>query len=201
MRRKCDGNDLNLLRKQHEDASCVEPDLSYGGSDASVIVGVCPHYRPCSCGLEFDDVERSTVYPHYRIPTRSEKDAAVDRLMEAMLAPSLPGDGEGVQYEMVIPPEPLPEEQRGPLPELSTALLETDSSVDPADCPKAGCDGHGRKEYRLSAQGRIPYRCGDCGELWIDAEEQPRDFNKDIPIASDYWPGDRYVDLHDPSSG
>lgn len=31
---------------------------------------------PCDCGETFDDVERSVIFPHVRIPTREEKDAA-----------------------------------------------------------------------------------------------------------------------------
>jgi hypothetical protein len=46
MRRHCDGTDPNLLRP-----------------DDSNPVG----YRPCDCGLIFDDVYRSTVWPHYAI--------------------------------------------------------------------------------------------------------------------------------------
>lgn len=39
-----------------------------------------PNSMPCDCGLTFDDVTRSTVYPHVFIPTRAEKEA-----MAAML--------------------------------------------------------------------------------------------------------------------
>jgi hypothetical protein len=33
--------------------------------------------RPCQCGLIFDDVGHSTVYPHERIPTREEKEKII----------------------------------------------------------------------------------------------------------------------------
>jgi len=55
MIRTCDGMDPNLTDEQGE---------------------------PCKCGLVFDDVEYTVVYPHSYIPTREEKEAIVKRLGE-----------------------------------------------------------------------------------------------------------------------
>lgn len=48
MIRHCDGTDANLL----DDA---------------------PTARPCACGLTFDDVERSVIYPHVFLPTAADR--------------------------------------------------------------------------------------------------------------------------------
>lgn len=49
MIRYCDGTDINL------------PD------------GPTSTAAPCACGLRFDDVERSTVYPHVFLPTDEDR--------------------------------------------------------------------------------------------------------------------------------
>jgi hypothetical protein len=49
MRRRCDGADPNLTR-----------DVRFWERPA----GPWPDAVPCDCGLVFDDVQRSTVWPH-----------------------------------------------------------------------------------------------------------------------------------------
>ena len=53
MIRHCDGNDPHLT-----------------GGDG----------EPCHCGITFDDVEYEVIYPHRRIPSRAEKEAAFKAL-------------------------------------------------------------------------------------------------------------------------
>lgn len=48
MIRTCDGTDVNLL------------------DDPAT-------HTPCGCGLTFDDVDRSTIYPHEFLPTPEQK--------------------------------------------------------------------------------------------------------------------------------
>jgi hypothetical protein len=48
--RKCDGSDVTLVK-------VIDID----------------NEEPCDCGLEFDDVFYSVLYPHARIPSREEK--------------------------------------------------------------------------------------------------------------------------------
>jgi hypothetical protein len=59
MIRHCDGTDLNLIE--------------------STATGV-----PCTCGLIFDDVEKMVIFPHHRIPTRAEKEAAYGAMSDYM---------------------------------------------------------------------------------------------------------------------
>lgn len=47
-----------------------------------------PRSTPCTCGLTFDDVTRSTVYPHVFIPTRAEKEAMLAQLESVVLEPT-----------------------------------------------------------------------------------------------------------------
>ncbi len=53
MLRVCDGTDPNLLDKDGQ---------------------------PDTCGLEFDDVQRSVIHPHVFIPTQEEKAALLAEL-------------------------------------------------------------------------------------------------------------------------
>jgi hypothetical protein len=53
MWRHCDGTDPNLIRKVYPDVTDLP---TYRVA-----------YEPCACGLMFDDVQRSTVWPHDRI--------------------------------------------------------------------------------------------------------------------------------------
>jgi hypothetical protein len=56
MIRHCNGHDVNLLdRPTH-------------------------HAGPCACGLTFDDVERSTIYPHVFLPTDEDRRRFADWL-------------------------------------------------------------------------------------------------------------------------
>jgi hypothetical protein len=50
------------------------------GTDPYLLNGPTTTSGPCACGLTFDDVRRSTVYPHTFIPTAAEK----ARLMEML---------------------------------------------------------------------------------------------------------------------
>lgn len=71
MIRTCDGNDPNLKREQVDR-------ISASGQESTKWV-------PCDCGTTFDDVERLTVYPHYAIPAREDKEALlkmVDQMVE-----------------------------------------------------------------------------------------------------------------------
>jgi hypothetical protein len=60
MIRTCDGTDPNL----------VDPE---GG--------------PCGCGLTFDDVDLTVIFPHHRIPGRDEKEALWDKVQSAAGVP------------------------------------------------------------------------------------------------------------------
>ncbi len=64
MMRHCDGTDVNLRS---------EP---------------TPNAGPCACGLRFDDVARTTVYPHVFIPTPAEKQAMLAALDTVALEPA-----------------------------------------------------------------------------------------------------------------
>lgn len=57
MTRHCNGQDPNLIRFGEEPVK-VHHVLMPRKIDAG---------RPCDCGLVFDDVRRSTIYPHSRI--------------------------------------------------------------------------------------------------------------------------------------
>jgi hypothetical protein len=45
------------------------------GTDAFLLDESTSTAAPCACGLTFDDVTRSTIYPHVFIPTAAEKAA------------------------------------------------------------------------------------------------------------------------------
>ena len=45
------------------------------GTDELLLSEPTPNASPCACALTFDDVTRSTVYPHVFIPTQAEKAA------------------------------------------------------------------------------------------------------------------------------
>lgn len=57
MTRHCNGKDPNLVRFDDE------PIRVYHVLSARKV----DDGRPCDCGLVFDDVRRSTIYPHSRI--------------------------------------------------------------------------------------------------------------------------------------
>lgn len=66
MLRTCDGNDPNLVR---------------------------PDGQPCDCGLIFDDVELTVVYPHTQILGRAEKDALWEKVHVSPGSPYVWGSG------------------------------------------------------------------------------------------------------------
>lgn len=53
MRRHCDGNDPNLVMRVDPTSGDRLDDIKRTHLD-----------KPCDCGRIFDDVRRSTVYPH-----------------------------------------------------------------------------------------------------------------------------------------
>lgn len=55
MWRKCDGKDPNLV--MYLDTDC-QPVLRRTDDEKAY---------PCNCGQQFDDVEQSTVFPHYGV--------------------------------------------------------------------------------------------------------------------------------------
>lgn len=57
------------------------------GTDRYLLDGPTPNAGPCICGLTFDDVRRSTVYPHVFIPTRAEREAMLAMLDSVALEP------------------------------------------------------------------------------------------------------------------
>jgi hypothetical protein len=57
--RTCNGQDENLVRRDTPEGK----------------------WRPCDCGFQFDDVFYMVTYPHRRIRSRAERDAAVARLL------------------------------------------------------------------------------------------------------------------------
>lgn len=59
MIRRCDGTDETLLRES------VNPQTEERA------------WRPCDCGTQFDDVERTTIYPHRFIRADKERLAAL----------------------------------------------------------------------------------------------------------------------------
>jgi hypothetical protein len=69
MQRHCDGSDPNLLRPTEHDADQLP-------------------YRPCDCGLRFDDAERLVIWPHPRLLTRAEKAKRIAQLVDAGIAPA-----------------------------------------------------------------------------------------------------------------
>lgn len=87
MRRHCDGTDPNLLQPVVDQRAA----LAEGQ----------PGYRPCACGLRFDDVQRLVIWPHQRLLTAAERAALVDQLARLfdvpahLLAPGGPGEGSG----------------------------------------------------------------------------------------------------------
>lgn len=44
------------------------------GTDRFLHDGPTPNAGPCACRLTFDDVERSTVYPHVFLPTAADRE-------------------------------------------------------------------------------------------------------------------------------
>lgn len=60
MMRHCDGNDPTLVTESLN----IETD-SY-------------EWLPCKCGLAFDDVTNSVIFPHVRLLTRVEKEAILN---------------------------------------------------------------------------------------------------------------------------
>lgn len=58
MRRHCDGKDPNLVMyvDQETNVRC--------GDNVNEPQAVSAIQKPCDCGRVFDDVRRSTVYPH-----------------------------------------------------------------------------------------------------------------------------------------
>jgi hypothetical protein len=61
MKRHCDGQDQNLIMY-------VDPETGERDGDVTehprVAKNIVPIQKPCDCGRVFDDVYRSTVYPH-----------------------------------------------------------------------------------------------------------------------------------------
>lgn len=57
------------------------------GHDVLLLDGPTGTAGPCACGLTFDDVERSTVYPHVFIPTAADKTAMLAALDSIALEP------------------------------------------------------------------------------------------------------------------
>lgn len=53
------------------------------GTDPYLKAEATPNAGPCTCQATFDDVRRSTVYPHVFIPTKSEK-AALAALLDTV---------------------------------------------------------------------------------------------------------------------
>lgn len=64
MLRTCNGHDVNLL----DDAVTA---------------------APCACGLTFDDVDRSVIWPHPFIPTEAEK-AALRAALDTIVLEQVP---------------------------------------------------------------------------------------------------------------
>lgn len=58
MRRRCDGNDPNLLMYLRGVEGTGERVSTVGAA------GVAAKAMPCDCGRVFDDVYRSVVWPH-----------------------------------------------------------------------------------------------------------------------------------------
>jgi hypothetical protein len=69
MIRTCDGTDPNLTREARPGE---EP------------FGLWPDSVPCDCGLTFDDVERTVIWPHTRIPTCEERDRKLLKCADAL---------------------------------------------------------------------------------------------------------------------
>lgn len=59
MMRTCDGSDRNLLRK-------IDGDVPTKATMNNA-------YVPCNCGLSFDDLDRSVVFPHQTFYVDTEK--------------------------------------------------------------------------------------------------------------------------------
>lgn len=57
------------------------------GTDIYLRDGATPNAGPCACRETFDDVRRSTVYPHVFIPTRAEKEAMIAQADSVALEP------------------------------------------------------------------------------------------------------------------
>lgn len=57
------------------------------GADRFLLDGPTSSAGPCACGLTFDDVQRSTVYPHVFIPTRAEREAMIAMLDTIVVEP------------------------------------------------------------------------------------------------------------------
>ncbi len=55
MTRTCDGTDPNLLM-------WIDPKTGLRLESGAPLLR--HHSKPCDCGLVFDDVRRSTIYPH-----------------------------------------------------------------------------------------------------------------------------------------
>lgn len=66
MIRECDGTDPNLVDFDGE---------------------------PCDCGLIFDDVEMTVIYPHTPILSRAEKDALWEKVQVSLGVPYIWGSG------------------------------------------------------------------------------------------------------------
>jgi hypothetical protein len=73
--------------------------------------------HPCRCGLVFDDVAHSTVYPHQYIPTREEK----EKLMDVLAAEGIFDKEDEELLERLRQEEPLFAKY---LPESPEELLE-----------------------------------------------------------------------------
>lgn len=50
------------------------------GTDPHLLDSAIRTAGPCACGLTFDDVDRSVVYPHVFIPTAEDKAALFEAL-------------------------------------------------------------------------------------------------------------------------
>lgn len=59
MTRRCDGTDVNLVMFI-DPATGARVDLTHRDPDS----GLPRTDKACDCGLVFDDVTRSTIYPH-----------------------------------------------------------------------------------------------------------------------------------------
>lgn len=71
MIRRCDGTDPNLIREIPGVRSDTPFDL---------------RYEPCTCGRLFNDVERSTIWPHYKLLTHEQKQAFLDAFDDQSLS-------------------------------------------------------------------------------------------------------------------
>jgi len=94
------------------------------GNDRNLLDGPTSTAGPCACGLTFDDVRRSTIYPHVFIPTREEKEA-----IEAFLDSVVSGTGHiAAQVEAVFAEmRPVPGDPRAEIRRAMQLIQERDT--------------------------------------------------------------------------